>query len=131
MQINLANPASYNAIDSLGFMFEIGISARGSKFSNNLGKYTANDVNFQYFAMNFRVSNTVGAALGLQPLSDVGYDVSVYGSPENVGDTYARYYGGGTISKAFFGLAVKPIENFSVGANLNYTFGLLNMNSLV
>ncbi len=76
-QINLANPASYNAIDSLGFMFEFGIDGRGSKYKNDLGSTNANDINFQYFAMNFRVSNYVGAALGLTPFSDVGYDVNV------------------------------------------------------
>ncbi len=130
-QINLANPASYNAIDSLGFMFEIGVAGRGSKFKNNLGTTTANDINLQYFAMNFRVSNYVSAALGLKPFSDIGYDVTVYGEPVNVGQTYTRYYGSGTLSRAFFGLAIKPIKYFSVGANLNYTFGQLSRNSII
>ncbi len=131
MQINLANPASYSAIDSLGFMFEIGVDARGSKFSTDSTSSTSNDVNFQYFAMNFRVSKYVGAALGLKPFSDVGYDVLVLEDIDNVGQTYTRYYGTGTISKAFFGLAVKPIKNLSIGANLNYSFGMLNRSAVI
>ena len=131
MQINLANPASYNAIDSLGFMFEIGIDGRGSRFSTTSMSATANDFNFQYFAMNFRVGNGAGAVLGLKPFSDVGYDVSILEDVENVGQTYTRYFGSGTISKAFIGLAVKPLINFSIGANLNYTFGLLERNAII
>ncbi|MBN2635627.1 MAG: hypothetical protein JXR61_05110 [Prolixibacteraceae bacterium] len=130
-QINLANPASFNAIDSLGFMFETGLNARGSKFSNDIGEFTANDVNFQYFAMNFRVSRYVGAALGLKPFSDIGYNVTVLDNDEIAGYIYTQYYGGGTISKAFLGLGIKPIENLSLGANINYSFGLLNQNSEV
>jgi len=130
-QINLANPASYTAIDSLGFMFETGLDAKGSRFSTNDMTTKANDINFQYFAMNFRVSKYVGAALGLKPFSDVGYDVTVIDDVENVGLTYTRYYGTGTISKSFLGLAVKPIKNFSIGANFVYSFGLLNRNSVI
>ena len=36
-QINLANPASYDAIDSLGFMFEFAVDGKTSKFSNDVG----------------------------------------------------------------------------------------------
>ena len=128
-QINLANPASYNAIDSLGFMFELGINGRESKFKNDLGATNFNDINFQYLAMNFRVNNHIAAAFGLKPFSDVGYDVRVNGELEDVGGTYTHYYGVGTISTAFFGLAVKPIKNLSIGANLNYSFGMLNQNT--
>ncbi len=59
-QINLGNPASYSAIDSLGFMFEFGMNGNSSKFKNDLGNSNANDINFQYFVMNFQVSNALG-----------------------------------------------------------------------
>ena len=130
-QINLANPASYSAIDSLGFMFEIGMNGRGSKFSTDSMSSSTNDTNFQYFAMNFKVSKYVGAALGLKPFSDAGYDVTVIEDIDNVGNTYTRYYGAGTISRAFFGLGVSPIKNLSLGANLYYSFGLLNHSAVI
>ena len=50
-QINLANPASYTAIDSLGFMFEFGIDGKASNFTNDVGSAYQSDVNFQYFAL--------------------------------------------------------------------------------
>jgi hypothetical protein len=38
-QINLANPASYTAVDSLGFMFEFGVFANYSNYSNDIDQY--------------------------------------------------------------------------------------------
>jgi len=130
-QINLANPASYSAIDSLGFMFEFGLDGRSSSFKNDLGTSHANDFNFQYFAMNFKVSNRSGAVLGLVPFTDVGYNVTVDEDLENVGAVRTNYYGAGTISRAFFGMAIEPVRSLSIGANLNYAFGMLNRNSEV
>lgn len=130
-QINLANPASYSAIDSLGFMFEFGIDAKGAKFKNDIGSSYQTDANFQYFAMNFQISNALGTSLGLVPFSDVGYNVAVNENIENTGDIVTTYYGAGTISKAFLGLAFEPWQFISFGANLNYFFGMLNRNAEV
>jgi hypothetical protein len=130
-QINLANPASFDAIDSLGFMFEFGIDAKYSKFKENLGSVSASDVNFQYFAMNFQINNRMGTSLGLVPFSDVGYNVVVQETIPNTGPVTTTYYGAGTISNAFLGLSVQPFKFLSVGANLNYFFGMLNRNAEV
>lgn len=130
-QINMANPASYSAIDTLGFMFEFGMNGKFTSYKTDLGSTGANDVNFQYFAMNFQVSNRIGAAMGLVPFSDVGYDVKINDDIENTGPVQTNYYGVGTISQAFIGLGVEPFKNLSLGANLNYTFGMLNRNSEV
>lgn len=130
-QINLANPASYDAIDSLGFMFEFGLDGKVSNFKNDVGSNFTSDVNFQYFAMNFQVSNRIGASLGLLPFTDVGYNVVVNEDIVNTGKVNTTYYGTGTISNAFLGLAVQPFKFLSLGANLNYYFGMLNRNSEV
>ncbi len=130
-QINIANPASYDAIDSLGFMFEFAVDGKASNFKNDAGTSTSSDINFQYFAMNFQINNRMGASLGLVPFADVGYDVVVDQEIENTGSVMTTYYGAGTISNAYFGIALMPFKNFSVGANLNYYFGMLNRNSEV
>ena len=130
-QINIANPASYDAIDSLGFMFEFAVDGKASSFKNDVGKTAVTDINFQYFAMNFQVSNRIGTSLGLVPFSDVGYNVVVDQEFENTGSVRTTYYGAGTISNAYFGMAVVPFKNFSVGANLNYYFGMLDRNAEV
>jgi len=128
-QINIANPASFDAIDSLGFMFEFAVDAKYSEFKNDVGNSTALDANFQYFAMNFQLNNRMGASLGLVPFTDIGYNVIVDEDIENTGPVRTNYYGAGTISNAYFGLAVEPFKNLSIGANLNYYFGMLNNNT--
>ena len=132
-QINTSNPASYTAIDSLSFLFEFGIDGRFSNFQNDLGSTTANDINFQYFAMSFQINNRIATSLGLLPYSDIGYSVEVNESidEEYVGDVLTNYYGAGTVSNAYWGIAVEPIKNISVGVHLNYLFGKLNRNAEV
>jgi hypothetical protein len=50
---------------------------------------------------------------------------------EYVGNIYTKYFGAGTVSNAYVGLAVEPFKNLSIGANLNYLFGKLNRNAEV
>ena len=128
-QINTANPASYTAVDSLAFLFEFGVFGKFSRYSNDIGSMNASDINFRYFAMNFRFTNWLATSLGLLPYSDVGYDVEVTETVDNAGEVLYRYYGVGSLSRAYLGLTFDPVENISVGANLNYIFGSLNRNS--
>jgi len=128
-QINTANPASYTAVDSLSFLFEIGLSGKFSNYQNDIASMNATDVNFRYFALNFQVKNWLATSIGLTPYSDVGYDVTVTENVENTGDVLSAYYGEGSLSRAYFGLAAEPIKNISIGANLNYMFGSLNRNA--
>ncbi len=126
LQINSANPASYTAIDSLNFLFEFGLQGKFANYSTNVSSMYTNDVNFNYFAMSFRINSWMASSIGLQPFSDVGYQVVVNGSLDDVGEFQTNYYGTGTISKAYVGIAATPIPNVSVGMNVNYIFGLLN-----
>lgn len=128
-QINLSNPASYTAVDSLGFMFEFGLYSRFSRFSNEIASMDASDVNFRYFAMNFQITNWLATSLGLTPYSDVGYDVLVSNEVPTAGTVDQRYFGDGSLSRAFWGFAIEPVKNISVGANINYLFGMLTRNS--
>ncbi|MEN8115747.1 MAG: hypothetical protein ABFS16_02135 [Bacteroidota bacterium] len=131
LQINSANPASYTAIDSLNFLFEFGVEGKFANYQTDISSMNANDINFKYFAMSFQISNRVATSLGLKPFSDVGYYVEVNDDIENVGAVRTIYYGTGTISDAYLGIAVEPIKNVSLGVNLNYMFGMLNRNSEV
>jgi hypothetical protein len=61
-------------------------------------------LNFRYFAMNFQITNWLGTSLGLTPYSDVGYDVEVTSEVDNAGTILQKYYGEGSLSKAFLAL---------------------------
>lgn len=131
LQINTANPASYNKLDSLTFLFEFGIDGTFSRYKSNLGTQQAKDINFRYLALNFPITHWMGAGLGVQPFSDMGYEINyVETIAENLTAAHS-YIGEGSTSKAFLGLAISPVKNLSLGANLNYIFGRLNQNTSV
>jgi hypothetical protein len=131
LQINPANPASFTSIDSLNFLFEFGLEGKFANYQTDISSMNANDINFKYFAMSFRINEWMATGIGLTPFSDVGYLVEVNDDIENVGAVRTLYYGTGTISDAYWGLAVQPVKNISIGANLNYLFGMLNRNTEV
>jgi len=129
VQINSANPASYTAIDSLSFIFDFGVDGTFSKYKSNSGTRSTNDVNFRYFSLTWPITKWLGAGMGLQPFSDMGYEVAFSDSIPDIGNTYQSYLGTGTTSKAFFGTSVTPFKGLSIGANLNYIFGRISKSS--
>lgn len=131
VQINSANPAAYDSNDSLSFIFDFGIDGTYSKYKSNLGTMNANDVNFRYFSLSWPVTKWLGMGTGIQPFSDMGYEVGYNSVEPGIGNVYYSYQGEGTTSKAFYGTSINPVKGLSLGANLNYIFGRINKNTTV
>jgi opacity protein-like surface antigen len=129
VQVNSSNPASYNANDSLSFVFEFGLDGTFSRYKSEQGNLKTDDINFRYFSMSWPITRWMGAGMGIQPFSDMGYEVGFTQELNGVGNVYHSYKGEGTTSKAYFGTSISPFKRFSVGANLNYIFGRLNQNT--
>ena len=97
-QINVMNPASYSQVDSLTFLWDIGLdltnswSTEGSKHGYNLGG------GLDYITMEFRLAKNLGAAIGVVPFSSVGYTFG--GEIENGLDSRT---GSGGLSELFAG----------------------------
>ena len=72
-QINVSNPASYTAVDTLTFLFEAGISLQNANFSDGTTKLNVKNSSFDYLAMQFRLFRTMGMTIGFLPYSSVGY----------------------------------------------------------
>ena len=118
-QINVMNPASYAAIDSLTFLFDIGadLSFIWNREGNNKDHATGGGLD--YVTMQFPLSKHIGASIGMLPYSGVGYAFGnevAHGALENQGQ--------GGINMAYFGIAGK-VAGFSVGANVSYNFGTI------
>jgi len=131
VQINSANPASYDANDSLSFIFEFGIDGKYSKYKSDLGTMNTNDVNFRYFSLSWPVTRWLGMGMGVQPFSDMGYEVDFSEDKDGIGTVYSSYKGEGSASKAYYGASINIYKGLSIGANLNYIFGRLNQNAAV
>ena len=117
-QINTMNPASYAAMDSLTFLFDIGANIQNSKFTEGLKKGSNFNGGLDYIAMQFPVSKWMAVSAGLIPFTFVGYD---YG--QNVNDTILYHSGEGGLSEAYIGVGANVYKGLSVGLNFNYLFG--------
>lgn len=128
-QINVMNPASYTAVDSLTFLFEAGVSLQNANFSDGTTKLNAKNSSFDYLAMQFRLFKGMGMTLGFLPFSNVGYSFT---STEKIpaqsnwdSDVMATntFSGNGGLHQVFVGAGYRLLPNFSVGANVAYLFG--------
>lgn len=122
-QINVMNPASYAAIDSLTFLFDIGadMSVLWQKQFNTETKENEKARRFggglDYITMQFPIWKYLGASIGLVPYSYVGY---AFGS--DIQNGAMSNQGEGGINQAYIGLA-GTYAGFSLGLNVSYDFG--------
>lgn len=130
--VNVQNPASYSAVDSLTMVFDVGVSGQFTNFKEGNRKLNAKTADFDYAVGLFRLFPKIGAAVGVIPYSNVGYSYynsEFVGSTEghvNVANTnyYQNTYSGtGGISQAFFGLGWEFAKGVSIGANISYFWG--------
>ena len=118
-QINVMNPASYAAIDSLTFLFDIGADV--SMLWQKEGDIREHSVGggLDYITMQFPISKFLGGSIGLLPYSSVGYAFGneiAHGAMQNQGT--------GGINQAYLGFAGK-VGGFSLGVNVAYSFGTI------
>lgn len=127
-QINILNPASYSAVDSLTMLFDLGISLQNTNFKEGSTQTNAKNSSLDYIAMQFRLRKDLGFTIGFVPFSTVGYNLSstkeidkdVDGNSINAISTYN---GTGGLHQVFVGVGYKFMKNLSVGANLSYLYG--------
>lgn len=124
-QINTMNPASYAAVDSLTFLFDLGIDVTSmwQKEPDTDGNMTSNSQiggGLDYATMQFGLCKYIGMSVGLIPYSAVGY---AFGSQIDNGIDSRQ--GSGNLSELYVGIAGRPFRGFSIGANISYLFGTL------
>ncbi len=124
-QVNILNPASYSKIDSLTFLFDVGVSGQNTNFKEGLNKVNAKNADFEYAIAGFRVSKGVGISFGIIPFTNIGYDYYKKTYMESDKSSYYTntYSGSGGIHQTYLGAGWEPIKNFSIGANLSYLWG--------
>lgn len=123
-QINVMNPASYARIDSLTFLFDMGVSATSLWQEETVNGAKVTDNNFggglDYITMQFPLSKRFGASIGVLPFSSVGY---AFGN--DIAHGTASRQGSGSINELYAGIGYRPIGGLSVGVNISYLFGTL------
>ncbi len=134
LQINPKNPASYTAVDSLTFMFDLGVSGRVTEFNSGSNQQYKSTGSFDYIAFQLPVLKWLATSVGLIPFSSVGYDYSFSDTVAFNGDelpTTQSFSGTGGISQLYGGLSANVFDRFAVGANARYLFGTLSNTRLI
>ena len=124
-QVNYLNPASYSSLDSLSFIFDVGLSGQITNFKENGVKKNAKNADFEYIVAGFRVLRHLGLSFGFLPYTNVGYS---YTSSNKLGDANATtstdtYNGTGGFHQVYLGLGWSPFKGFAVGVNGGYLYG--------
>lgn len=120
-RLNILNPASYTAMDSMSFFFDVGLSSNTQTISNSLESNTFSDINFDYFTLGFPVSQKVALTVGVRPAAQAGYN---YESPGKITEpSLNTAIGAGNFTNLYGGIGIKVTPQLSIGADASFWFG--------
>lgn len=127
-QINYLNPASYSAIDSLSFIFDVGVSGQLTNFEELHQKKNAKNADLEYIVAGFRAFRHLGMSFGIIPFTTVGYDYALSSTVGGAGTTVATntYAGSGGLHQVFLGAGWEPLRGLSIGVNASYLWGSID-----
>jgi len=130
--INPMNPASFSAVDSMTFMFDLGLTGHISWFSDGLNKERKINGNLEYIALQFPIAKKLGIGAGFEPVSYVGYNYAdTTRLPIDGGLVHYIYTGRGGLSRVYGALSYNFFDRISIGVKLSYLFGDITRNALV
>jgi hypothetical protein len=126
--VNMQNPASYSAVDSLTMIFDAGVSGQITNFKEGGRRVNAKTATFDYAVTAFRLLPKVGCSFGVVPYSNIGYsyyDAEYNNYYQTSTDTYYNetYTGDGGFSQAYVGIGWEVLKGLSVGFNVSYFWG--------
>ena len=125
-QINIANPASYSAVDSLTALFDLGISLYNSNYKMGDLQQNIRNTSFDYFAVQFRARKNVGMTFGIMPITNIKYSFAsskeTLTGADDITSTYG-FNGDGGLREVLFGIGWRPFKPVSIGVNVGYIWG--------
>jgi len=122
---NPLNPASYSRVDSLTFLFDIGVNVNMGKLND--GNFSENKTSggLDYITILVPLKKGLGLSFGVIPFSSIGYK---FGSIQQEPISYVTTFSGtGGLSQIYGGLGYStPLKGLSIGANASFLFGTLD-----
>jgi hypothetical protein len=130
--MNTLNPASFGSLDSLTFMFEVGVATEYAKYKSGKNLNSSMDGNLSFLGLAFRVTRWWGISAGVLPFSTVGYLINATNNVEGEASVYPVVYRGtGGISKFYLSNGVSPLKNLRLGITTSYYLGSINRSETV
>ena len=120
-QINVMNPASYAMMDSLTFLFDMGVDFTILQSKEDGRSERQYGGGLDYITLQVPILKGLGASVGLLPYSSVGY---AFGNSIDNGSVARE--GNGSLNQLYLGIGGSPFKGFAIGANIAYLFGTTN-----
>ena len=117
-KINAKNPAGFAAIDSMTFLFDMGVDVGAVAAHDSDNRVTKPQGGLDYITLQVPIGKWMGASVGLLPFSSVGYSFG-----NEIANGLGSYQGQGGISEVYLGWAARPVKGLSVGLSGGYLFG--------
>ena len=128
--VNPFNPASYGAVETESFVFDMGVGVQLSTLRDNSESLFDADGNLGYLLMAMPLTRWWKLAAGLMPYSTVDYESVALLSDPTYANTVRTVYGGtGGVNQVMLGTAFNLLRggattpSLQVGVNLNYLTG--------
>jgi hypothetical protein len=126
--LNSLNPASYSAIDSVSFFFDVGMAGDITKYRTTYSTQYGNDVNLKNLALGFRINRIWSSSVGITPYSTVGYKIITLKDVEGTYDEFtAQLTGSGGLSQFYLDNSFLLFNRLSLGVSLTYLFGSIEL----
>lgn len=127
-EINMANPASYSAVDSLTALFDLGMTVSYNNYSNGNLRQHIRNANFDYGAFHFRATKGLGIAVAVLPFSQINYTLTGNPAPivGNSGTATSNFKGTGGLRQAVLGIGWNFVKPVSIGVNAGIMWGEYN-----
>ncbi len=123
--LNNINPASYAHIDSISFLFDVGLSGDMVKYEASGHTQHGNDINIRNIAMGFRIMPNWSASVGIAPYSVVGYKIVTDKFIDGAVDEKFKLEmtGSGGLNRLYWDNSYLLFKRLSLGVSFTYLFG--------
>jgi hypothetical protein len=129
--LNFTNPAAYSKLRYTTYAF--GALNNDLTIKSGSTEQSSTSTSLSYVSLAFPIGTKAGFALGLQPVSAVGYSLSS-SLFDNVGDIipsdFTSYTGNGGVSRIYGSFGIQVYNGLSLGIEGDYSFGNVD-NSII
>ncbi|MBN2598814.1 hypothetical protein [Labilibaculum sp.] len=130
--LSVDNPAALTAIDSLKFIFNVGVSSKISNLNQSGNSDVLYDNNLSGVSLGFRVSHKIASAVSLVPYTSMGYNISSLEKVNGSSDYYQRILSGsGGLNQFVISNGIALTKKLSLGVNAIYLFGNNSANETI
>lgn len=120
--LNFTNPAANAFLRQT--TYSLGILNNDLTLKTADSKQNSISSSLNYIALGFPIGSKAGFSVGLQPLSSVGYSLTNSEFDANNEISEITFYSGeGGVNRIFGSFGMKVSKEFSVGVELDYSFG--------